>query len=111
VAKHQELERTLSAVADPTRRQILDRLARGPASISQLAGPLAMSLPGLMKHVRILEEAGLVETRKVGRTRECRLGPSRLDEVAEWVETYRRRWEGRLDRPGRYLATKEVPKR
>ncbi len=101
------LARTLSAVADPKRREILDRLARGPASISQLAGQLEMSLPGLLKHVRILEEAGLVETRKIGRTRECRLGPSRLDDVANWVETYRRRWERRLDRLGTYLATKE----
>jgi DNA-binding transcriptional ArsR family regulator len=90
-------------VADRTRLEILDRLGRGPASISQLARPLGISLPGLMKHVRILEEARLVETEKIGRTRECRLGPSRLDDVAEWVSDYRRRWERRLDRLERYL--------
>jgi DNA-binding transcriptional ArsR family regulator len=103
MAKYGRLERTLAALADPARLEILDRLGRGPASISQLARPLGISLPGLMKHVRILEEARLVETEKIGRTRECRLGPSRLDDVAEWVSDYRRRWERRLDRLERYL--------
>jgi DNA-binding transcriptional ArsR family regulator len=106
MAKYKTLERTLAAVADRTRLEILDRLGRGPASISQLARPLGISLPGVMKHVRILEEARLVETEKIGRTRECRLGPSRLDDVAQWVDTYRGRWEGRLDRLQRYLEKK-----
>lgn len=102
------IDRTLTAIADPTRRDILERLARGPASISELAQPYAISLPGLMKHVRILEEAQLVETQKQGRTRECRLGQARLDDLDEWVERYRKRWEGRLDRMEAYLAkTKE----
>jgi DNA-binding transcriptional ArsR family regulator len=100
------LDRSLDAIADPARRKILERLAAGPASISELAKPLRMSLPGLMKHVRILEEAELVQTRKNGRTRECRLGNAQLDDVAEWVEEYRQRWERRLDRIETYLARK-----
>jgi DNA-binding transcriptional ArsR family regulator len=107
VVKSGTLERTLVAIADPTRRRILERLGRGPASISELAQPLRISLPGLMKHVGILEEAALVETRKNGRTRECRLGPARMDDVAGWVEEYRNRWEGRLDRLESYLERKK----
>ena len=97
------LDGSLSAVADATRRDILERLARGPATITQLAEPLGMSLTGVKKHVRILEEARLVETEKVGRARECRLGPSRLEDVTRWIETYRRRWERRLDRLEEYI--------
>jgi DNA-binding transcriptional ArsR family regulator len=96
------LDRTLSAVADPTRRVILQRLAVGPASITQLAEPLGISLP-----VRILEDALLVETSKRGRTRECHLGPSRLEDVSDWIEAYRRRWDGRLDRLETYLDRKK----
>lgn len=95
------------ALSDPTRRDILDRLGRGPASISELARPYHISLPGLLKHVRILEEADLVSTEKNGRTRECRLGPSRLDDVSAFVEDYRQRWEKRLDRLELYLARKK----
>jgi DNA-binding transcriptional ArsR family regulator len=91
------LDRTFSAVADPTRREILERLARGPASISELAEPRGMSLTGLKKHVRILEDAQLVSTVKKGRVRECRLGPQRLEAATAWIELYRRRWDGRLD--------------
>jgi DNA-binding transcriptional ArsR family regulator len=101
------LDRTLTAIADPTRRQILARLGRGAASITELAEPLAISLPGLMKHVCILEEARLVETSKDGRTRQCRLGPARMDDVAAWVDEYRARWEGRLDRLESYLEGKK----
>ena len=101
------LDRTLSAVADPTRREILHRLAEGPASLTALAQPLQISLPGLLKHVRVLEDARLVETRKRGRTRECHLGPSQLDDVSEWVEGYRRRWHRRLDRLETYLDRKK----
>jgi DNA-binding transcriptional ArsR family regulator len=101
------LDRTLDAIADPTRRDILDRLGHGPASVSELARPYAISLPGLLKHVRILEEAHLVETRKNGRTRECRLGDARLDDVEQWVDSYRKRWEGRLDRIESYLEKKK----
>lgn len=107
MVKSQVLDRTFSALADPTRRGILDRLGRGPATITDLAKPLGISLPGLMKHVRILEEAELVATRKNGRIRECTLGPARLDEVNDWVDAYRRRWERRLDRLETYLAKKK----
>jgi len=97
MVKSRTLNRTLAAVADPTRREILERLGRGPASMSELATPMRISLPGLMKHVRILENAHLVETRKRGRTRVCRLGPARMDDVSDWVANYRQRWDTRLD--------------
>jgi DNA-binding transcriptional ArsR family regulator len=98
MVRSQSLDRAFSALADPTRRDILERLASGPASISELAGPYGMSLPGLMKHVRVLEAASLVSTRKRGRTRMCRLGEGGIDEVTRWIERHRRQWEGRLDR-------------
>jgi DNA-binding transcriptional ArsR family regulator len=103
MVQFQALDRTFSALADPTRRAILDRLGRGPASISELAKPFGMSLTGVKKHVQILEEAELVTTRKVGRTRECRLGPERLEDAGRWIELYRRRWERRLDGLEAYL--------
>jgi DNA-binding transcriptional ArsR family regulator len=103
MVRYSTLDRAFSALSDPTRRDILERLARGPATISELADPSGISLPGVMKHVRILEEASLVLTEKKGRTRECRLGPEHLDEAAQWIRLYRHRWEGRLDRLGGYL--------
>ncbi len=105
------LDRTFAAVSDPSRREILDRLSRGPASISELAQPLGLSLPGLMKHVRILEEADLVRTEKKGRTRQCTLGAARLDDAAEWIERYRERWEKRLDRLETYIDDRRKGKR
>ena len=98
MVQSQTLDRTFSALSDPTRRDILERLSTGPASISQLARPYRISLPGVMKHVRILEEANLVTTDKHGRTRECRLGPERMDDATGWIERYRSQWEHRLDR-------------
>lgn len=98
-----ELDRTLAALADPTRRGILERLGRGRATVSELAEPFAMSLTGLKKHVRILEQAELVTTEKVGRARQCTLGPGRLDGVEVWIETYRRMLDARLDRLGELL--------
>jgi DNA-binding transcriptional ArsR family regulator len=103
MVRYSTLDRAFSALSDPTRRDILERLARGPATISELADPAGISLPGVMKHVRILEEARLVITEKKGRTRECRLGSEHLDEAAQWIRLYRQRWEGRLDRLGGYL--------
>ena len=100
------LDRTFSALSDPTRRDILERLSSGPASISELAGPIGISLPGVLKHVRVLEEANLVTTEKHGRTRECRLGPGDMDDVTRWIEHYREQWEQRLDRLETYLARK-----
>jgi DNA-binding transcriptional ArsR family regulator len=98
MVQHQVLDRAFAALADPTRRAILERLGRGPASITQLAEPFGISLTGVKKHVRILEEARLVSSTKRGRVRECRLGPSKLDEANRWIERYRRLWDGRLDR-------------
>jgi DNA-binding transcriptional ArsR family regulator len=91
------LDRTFSALSDPTRRDILERLARGPASASELARPFGISLPGVLKHIRILEEANLVTTEKSGRTRECRLGPEQMQEVTRWVDRYREQWNRQLD--------------
>jgi DNA-binding transcriptional ArsR family regulator len=105
MVQFQSLDRTFSALSDPTRRDILDRLGRGPASISELAGPSGMSLTGLKKHVQVLEAARLVTTEKVGRTRHCRLGPEHLEDAVGWIEQHRRRWERRLDGLEAYLAT------
>jgi DNA-binding transcriptional ArsR family regulator len=98
MVQSQALDRMFSALSDPTRRKILERLSAGPASISDLARPSGISLPGVMKHVRILEEANLVTTEKNGRSRQCHLGPERMDEVTRWIERYRIQWESRLDR-------------
>lgn len=98
------LDRALGALADANRRAILDRSALGPLSISALAEPLGMSLPGVLKHVRVLEEAGLVVTHKEGRVRLCELSPRPLDEVAGWVEDRRRRWDRRLERFAEHVA-------
>jgi len=103
MVRYSALDRSFSALADPTRRDILERLARGPATISELAQPFDISLPGQMKHVRILEQAQLVSTVKQGRTRQCQLGSEHLDDAARWIQTYQRRWERRLDRLGTYL--------
>jgi DNA-binding transcriptional ArsR family regulator len=94
----QTLDRTFSALSDPTRRAMLERLSLGPATVSELAAPAGISLPGALKHVRILEEADLVTSEKRGRTRECRLGPAQLEDATAWIERYRSRWERRLDR-------------
>jgi DNA-binding transcriptional ArsR family regulator len=107
MVRYSPLDRTFSALSDPTRRHILERLAEGPATLSELARPFEITLPGLMKHVRILEAADLVVTEKQGRTRHCRLRSEQLDDAAQWIETYRRRWEGRLDRLGSYLDTRK----
>ncbi len=98
-----ELDSTFAALADPTRRAILGRLGAGTATISELAEPFGMSLTGLKKHVRILEDAELVSTEKVGRARQCTLGPRRLEDVQSWIDQYRRVLDGRLDRLGELL--------
>jgi DNA-binding transcriptional ArsR family regulator len=98
VVQYPPLDRTFAALSDPTRRAVLERLGRGPATISELAAPTGMSLTGLKKHVRILEDAGLVTTEKHGRTRHCYLGPRGLEDVSDWVEAYRRTWDDRFDR-------------
>ena len=101
------LDRTFSALSDPTRRAILERLGQGSATVSELAEPTGMSLTGLKKHVRILEQAELVTTEKVGRTRHCRLGPKRLDDASQWIEGYRRNAEERFGRLDELLERKK----
>ena len=91
------LDQRFGALSDSTRRAILVRLARSEASISELAGGFDMTLTGLKKHVQILEDAGLVTTRKQGRVRHCKLGPNKLDDVARWLMSYRQMLEERLD--------------
>jgi DNA-binding transcriptional ArsR family regulator len=98
------LDATFFALSDPQRRGILERLDRGPATLSQLARPSGLTLNGIKKHVQILESAGLVQTAKVGRARECRLGSATtLGEAGDWIEAHRRAWEGRLDRFERFV--------
>jgi DNA-binding transcriptional ArsR family regulator len=98
VVKSQALDQTFAALSDPTRRDILERLGGGPASLTELAHPLNMTLPGVLKHVRVLERARLVTTERIGRTRECRLGPKHLDDASRWIAMHQCRWERRLDR-------------
>ena len=104
MVQYQSVDRTISALADPTRRGIIERLGRdGAASVSELAGPFGISLTGMRKHLRVLEEAELVTTEKVGRTRRCSLGPRHLEDVEEWMGSYRRMLEERFDRLGELL--------
>lgn len=99
------LSMTLSALADPTRRAILARLATGEATVNELAAPFEMSLPAVSKHLKVLERAKLVSRSRNAQWRPCRLEPARLELVDSWLEEYRRLWENRLDRLEDYLAT------
>ena len=111
MVQYAPVDRTFAALADPTRRGVLERLGGGSATITDLAEPAGISLTGMKKHVRVLEEAGLVTTEKVGRSRQCTLGPRRLDDVEEWIGTYRRMLNERLDRFGELLQrTKGTPR-
>ena len=102
------LSATLSALADPTRRAILARLAQGERSVKDLAEPFAMSLPAVSKHLKVLERAHLIERSREAQWRPCRLAPEPLKDVASWVGQYRELWEDRLDRLDAYL--KELQK-
>ena len=97
------LDNTFAALADPTRRAILARLASGEASVNELAEPFEMTLPGVSKHLKVLERAGLISRGRVGQSRPCRLEVAPLREVADWVGRYRRFWEGSFDRLEDYL--------
>jgi DNA-binding transcriptional ArsR family regulator len=105
------LDRTFFALSDPTRRRILELLAADPATIGELAQPFGLTLNGVKKHVRVLEDAELVITEKVGRARECRLGPAELADVARWIEEYRNAWQARLDRFGTYVEQTNARRR
>ena len=97
------MDRVLHALADPSRRVIVERLSHGPASVSELARPLPMSLPAVIQHVQVLEASGLVRSKKVGRVRTCRMEPAALRPVERWIGARRTSWERRLDRLGEYL--------
>jgi DNA-binding transcriptional ArsR family regulator len=98
------LDLAFQALADPTRRVMVERLSRGPASVSELAQPLAMSLPAVLQHLQVLEASGLVRSEKVGRVRTCRIEPKALHSAEQWISERRTIWERRLDRLGDYLA-------
>lgn len=99
---------TLSALADPTRRAILARLVQGDASVNELAAPFSISQPAISKHLKVLEQAGLISRGRIAQSRPCRLEAAPLRDLAGWVETYRRFWEGSFDRLDAYL--KELQK-
>jgi DNA-binding transcriptional ArsR family regulator len=99
------LDLAFQALADPTRRAMVERLARGPASVSDLAHPFSMSLPAVMQHLAMLESSGIVVSEKVGRTRTCRVEPHALSLVEQWINARQTEWEHRLDRLGDYLET------
>jgi DNA-binding transcriptional ArsR family regulator len=92
------------ALADPSRRLMVERLSKGPASVSQLAEPLDMSLSAVVQHLQVLEASGLVRTEKVGRVRTCTIEPKALSLAEKWISDRRTQWERRLDRLGEYLA-------
>jgi len=105
------LDLMFQALADPSRRIMVERLARGPASVSELARPLTMSLPAVVQHLAVLEASGLVRSQKVGRVRTCRIEPKALRTAEQWIAARRTIWERRLDRLGDYLAAHpEEPK-
>lgn len=111
MVQHLPIDRTFAALGDPTRRGVLERLGRGSATITELAEPFGISLTGMKKHVRVLEDAELVTTEKVGRVRRCSVGPRRLEDIQEWTVTYQRMLDERLDRFGELLerTTKGTP--
>lgn len=98
------LSNTFAALADPTRRAILSRLATGEASVTELAEPFDMTLPAVSKHLKVLERAGLIERGREAQWRPCRLKAERLKEADEWIERYRRFWEESFDRLDEYLS-------
>jgi DNA-binding transcriptional ArsR family regulator len=95
------------ALADPTRRVMVERLSRGPTSVGELAQPLAMSLSAVIQHLQVLEASGLVRSEKVGRVRTCRIEPNALRTAEEWIARRRANWARRLDRLGDYLAQQD----
>jgi DNA-binding transcriptional ArsR family regulator len=100
------LDRTFFALSDPTRRSILERLAGGPVNLSELAAPFGLTLNGVKKHVALLEEVDLVNTTKVGRSRECQLGTAELEAVTRWIDSYRRAMERGLEGFGNYVEAR-----
>jgi DNA-binding transcriptional ArsR family regulator len=104
-----DLDRTFQALADGTRRSMIERLTVGPASVSELARPFAMSLAAVVQHVQVLEACGVVTTEKVGRTRMCRIEPTAMTAAEQWITDRRQGWEARLDRLGQVLSEQANP--
>jgi DNA-binding transcriptional ArsR family regulator len=102
-----DLDRVFQALADPGRRVMVERLSQGPASVSELARPLDMSLAAVLQHVQVLEASGLVRSQKTGRTRTCSINPTALWSAEQWISGRRALWERRLDRLGEYLQDGE----
>ncbi len=103
-----DVDRVLGALGDPTRRRIVEMLGDGPAPVSELAAPFAMSLPAVMQHLRVLEDSGLVASTKIGRVRTCSLQADRLGAVEDWVQARRKTWNARLDRLGDVVAKQHL---
>ncbi|MET0422560.1 MAG: metalloregulator ArsR/SmtB family transcription factor [Actinoplanes sp.] len=101
------LDLVYAALADGSRRSMVDRLSRGPATVKELAEPLTMTLPAVLQHLRVLEDSGLVRSRKVGRVRTCHLEPAGLTVAEQWIADRRAGWVSRLDRLDQFLNTEE----
>jgi len=106
-----QLNGIFHALADPTRRAVLGRLGRGPASVSELAEPFDMALPSFMKHIRLLEGSGLIRTRKEGRVRTCAIEKKPFAAVDAWLSTQRALWEGRTDRLEQFVTAAQARKK
>jgi DNA-binding transcriptional ArsR family regulator len=99
-----DIDRIFHALGDPTRRAIVEKLSKGPISVSQLAAPLDVTLAAVVQHLQVLEDSGLIQTEKVGRVRTCRIEPTGLSAVEQWISDRRSTWERRFDRLGDLLA-------
>jgi DNA-binding transcriptional ArsR family regulator len=104
LSKRAHIDRVFHALGDPTRRAIVEKLSRGPTSVSRLAKPLAITLAAVVQHLQVLEESGLVRTEKVGRVRTCSIETRGLSVAEQWIDERRSVWEKRLDRLGKFLA-------
>lgn len=104
-----QIDLMFQALADPARREMVERLSRSPASVSELAKPFDMSLSAIMQHLNLLEASGLIATEKVGRVRTCRIQPQGFSQVERWISDRRSAWERRLDRLGEFLAEQSNP--
>jgi DNA-binding transcriptional ArsR family regulator len=102
-----DIDRAFHALAEPTRRAIVERLAAGPSTVSALAAPFDMTLAAVVQHLRVLEEGGIIRTQKVGRVRTCSIEPAGLNVAAQWIADRRALWERRFDRLGEVLAEQE----
>jgi len=110
MTKHKiDIDRLFHALGDPTRRAMLDRLSRGPLSVSELAGPLGVTLTAIAQHLEILEKCGLAQTEKLGRVRTCRIESEGFDVLEQWIRKHRSIWESRLERLGAFLEEEDEP--